>query len=119
MACGGKIYIARWWTLGELPGQADVWEAAPQTPPPADSQAAPKAGASSPVKVVGYYPDWKSYQPQKLQMDVLTHIAYAFAIPTPDSRLLPLENPETAVRLIEDAHKKPGQGLISCGWMEL
>ena len=65
----------------------------PQIPRPL-----PKAGASSPVKVVGYYPDWKSYQPQKLQMDVLTHIAYAFAIPTPDSRLLPLENPETAVR---------------------
>lgn len=60
VACGGKIYIARWWTLGDIPGQADVWEAAPQTPPPADSRAAPKAGASSPVKVVGYYPDWKS-----------------------------------------------------------
>ena len=115
VACGGKIYIARWWTLGELPGQADVWEAAPQTPPPTDSQAAPKAGASSPVKVVGYYPDWKSYQPQKLQMDVLTHIAYAFAIPTPDSRLLPLENPETAVRLIEDAHKNQVKVLLAVG----
>lgn len=144
-AYGGRIYRAKWWTLGEIPGQADVWEdtlepavrpdktgshstlSSSHAGPPAssydgsrtstgaNSPAVTKAGALSPAKVVGYYPDWKSYQPRKLQMDVLTHIAYAFAIPTPDGGLLPLENPETAVRLIEDAHKNQVKVLLAVG----
>ena len=108
----GKIYKARWWTLGEIPGQADVWEYTPEMP--AQPEAVRKA-STSPAKIVGYYPSWKSYQPQKLQMDVLTHIAYAFAIPTSDGRLLPLENPETAIRLIEYAHKNQVKVLLAVG----
>ena len=47
-------------------------------------------------------------------MDVLTHIAYAFAIPT-GQQTAPLENPETAVRLIEDAHKNQVKVLLAVG----
>lgn len=133
----GRIYKAKWWTLGEIPGKADVWEDTLETPykpeaassreaqafdnsPQTSGQAAqtsPHASAqsSSDFKVVGYYPDWKSYQPEKLQMDILTHIVYAFAIPTSDGGLLPLEQPETAALLIEDAHKKQVKVLLAVG----
>lgn len=124
-----KIYRARWWTLGEIPGQADVWEDTLETPQKADrlpeespaetaktaepASSLPKV--SSGVKVVGYYPDWKAYQPEKLQMDILTHIVYAFAIPTSDGSLLPLEHPETAARLIQDAHNSQVKVLLAVG----
>ncbi|MBS6953467.1 MAG: hypothetical protein KH230_09555 [Enterocloster asparagiformis] len=133
----GRLYRARWWTLGEIPGRADVWEDTGETPvkavgalpenaagsaqspvgdtgggePDAAGQPADNAG----LKVVGYYPDWKGYQPEKLHFDVLTHVVYAFAIPTPDGDLLPLEQPETAKRLIKDAHDNQVKVLLAVG----
>ena len=32
----------------------------------------------------------------KLRFDIVTHVNYAFAIPTKDGHVLPLENPELA-----------------------
>lgn len=127
----GKIYKAKWWTLGEIPGQADVWEDTLETsqqpgtdisdlelPDASESHRAvskPMPDVISGLKVVGYYPDWKGYQKQKLQFDVLTHVVYAFAIPTPEGGLRPLEHPETASRLIADAHDNHVKVLLAVG----
>lgn len=127
---GEKIYRAKWWTLGEIPGQADVWEdtleiagqagTSKQPDVPGHTQdSTASAGKisedSAGLKVVGYYPDWKGYQPEKLRFDILTHVAYAFAIPTREGGLMPLEHPETASRLIEDAHKNQVKVLLAVG----
>lgn len=130
----GKQYRAKWWTLGEIPGQSDVWEdtlemsAQPDTAPesasavkvvnPAhnatrttDKETEDHAG----LKIVGYYPDWKVYQPEKLRFDLLTHVNYAFAIPTQEGGIRPLEHPDTASRLIADAHKEQLKVLLAVG----
>lgn len=124
---GGRIYRAKWWTLGEIPGQSDVWEDTGETPEKAaDISGGNTAGAAARktdptraqdtgLKVVGYYPDWKGYQPEKLQFDVLTHVVYAFAIPTADGGLRPLEQPETAKRLLEEAHNNQVKVLLAVG----
>lgn len=129
----GKIYRAKWWTLGEKPGAADVWEDTMETPAPAQAQTdsgtiSQKAGtesdaagasvqkqANSQLKVVGYYPDWKGYQPEKLQFDILTHVVYAFAIPTAEGGVRPLDNPDVARRLIEESHKNQVKVLLAVG----
>ncbi len=39
-----------------------------------------------------------------LRFDIVTHVNYAFAIPTRDGRVLPLENPGLARAVIARAH---------------
>lgn len=136
-----RIYRAKWWTCNETPGKADVWEDTMQevsagkdaggagknessksagskdtgdTGKSAGS-AGSKAKADGDFKVVGYYPSWKPSQTDKLQYDVLTHVVYAFAIPTADGGLRPLENADTAKKIIKDAHKNGVKVLIAVG----
>lgn len=129
----GRIYKAKWWTLGETPGTADVWEDTMEIPAnaPAETDAgriARQGGSGSgeqgmseqkqinpQIKVVGYYPDWKGYQPEKLQFDILTHVVYAFAIPTMEGGVRPLDNPDVASRLIAEAHKNQVKVLLAVG----
>lgn len=119
----GKIYRAKWWTQGETPGQADVWEDTKESPTPAASatpaqppaSAQPGSHADGDFKVVGYYPSWKPEGTEKLNYSVLTHVNYAFAIPTADGTLRPLEHEETAKSIIESAHKNGVKVLIAVG----
>lgn len=123
VAYNGRVYRAKWWTQGEEPGQADVWQdtlksaGASVEPKNEDepSQDKPEVLEDGSFKVVGYYPDWKPAQTDKLRYDVLTHVVYAFAIPTLEGGLRPLENPQTAKSIIESAHQKGVKVLIAVG----
>lgn len=132
-----RIYRAKWWTQNEVPGAADVWEDTLETPAVTGLDAIPSESLDSIIqaqkdadntayvrgdtqkegafKVVAYYPSWKGEQFNKLQYDVLTHIVYAFAIPNPDGTLKPLDNPELARRLIQDAHRNQAGVLLAVG----
>ena len=66
-------------------------------------------------KVVGYYPSWQPDKIDRVQFDVLTHINYAFAIPTAEGGVRPLENGQTAKKLIEIAHQYNVKVLIAVG----
>lgn len=123
-----KIYRAKWWTQGEVPGNADVWEDTLEEPDQSitnDNTSDPAVGDKAAskktnknkkdFKVVGYYPSWKPSQTGKIRYDVLTHVIYAFAIPTSDSGLRPLENADTAKKIIKKAHKNGVSVLLAVG----
>lgn len=73
-------------------------------------------------RVVGYYPSWagnSTYQgtsiSDKVQFDKLTHLVYAFAIPTPEGSLRPLENENMAMELIRTAHEYGVKVMLAVG----
>lgn len=121
------MYEAKWWTAGESPAdnQSGVWERV--------GDASPEAGASteeepfigepselknpksSEFKVVGYFPSWKPAELDKVRYDVLTHINYSFLIPTAEGGVRELDNPNTAKKLIDEAHKNGVRVLIAVG----
>lgn len=121
----GRIYRAKWWTQGEKPDSGDVWEDLGITDgelaPPTDvintpiDASEPKNTELSDFKVVGYYPSWAHNKLNTVDFEVLTHICYAFAIPTSDGTLRDLENPEAAAELIKSAHKNGAKVLLSVG----
>jgi len=51
----------------------------------------------------------------KLRFDIVTHVNYAFAIPTRDGHVLPLENPALARAVIARAHEHGRKAIISLG----
>lgn len=51
----------------------------------------------------------------KLRFDIVTHVNYAFAIPTKDGHVLPLENPELARAVIAKAHAAGAKVCVSLG----
>lgn len=72
--------------------------------------------SDSDFKVVAYYPSWRpDSQRSKLQYDIVTHINYAFAIPTQDGGLKPLENASGAKKLIGEAHANGVKVLLAVG----
>ncbi len=121
----GCQYRAKWWTTGEKPDSSDVWEnlgitdgkaAQPQGTAnvPVDAEA-PKDVSLTDFKVVGYYPSWKPDKLSFVDFGILTHVCYAFAIPTPDGGLRDLDNPGTARELIRSAHENGAKVLLSVG----
>lgn len=66
-------------------------------------------------KVVGYYPSWEPGKINTIQYNNLTHINYAFAIPTSDGSLLPLENASAATQIIQTAHQNGVKVLLAIG----
>ncbi len=121
----GRKYKAKWWTQGETPGTSDVWEnlniadgeatqpdGIVNTPINAD---VPRNTELTDFKVVGYYPSWKPDNLQSVDFGILTHVCYAFAIPTAEGNLLDLENPDTAEALIRSAHENGAKVLLSVG----
>ncbi|MDO5147754.1 MAG: glycosyl hydrolase family 18 protein [Eubacteriales bacterium] len=66
-------------------------------------------------RVIGYFPSWKPGEVEKVRFDVLTHVIYAFAIPTARGGLMPLENPGTAQELIWEAHRSGKKVLLAVG----
>lgn len=121
----GRKYKAKWWTQGEKPGSSDVWEdlmitdGEPVQPSgvnniPIDA-AEPRNAELTDFKVVGYYPSWEPDKLNTVDFGVLTHVCYAFAIPTADGVLRDLENPDTAAQLIGSAHENGAKVLLSVG----
>lgn len=51
----------------------------------------------------------------KLRFGIVTHVNYAFAIPTKDGHVRPLENPDLARAVIEKAHAAGAKVCISLG----
>ncbi|MCI9141542.1 MAG: hypothetical protein HFH87_02835 [Lachnospiraceae bacterium] len=121
----GCLYRAKWWTQGETPNVSDVWEdlgiLAGMTVQPEGMDNSP-INASVPqdsevkdFKVVGYYPSWKPDRLSSVDFNIITHVCYAFAIPTSEGELLDLENPDTARALIRSAHDNGAKVLLSVG----
>lgn len=121
----GRRYRAKWWTQGEAPGSSDVWEnlgivgREPAQPQRVDNVpidvSTPQNAELTDFKVVGYYPSWKPNRLQAVDFGVVTHVCYAFAIPTAEGGLLELENPDTAQTLIRSAHENGAKVLMSVG----
>lgn len=121
----GRKYKAKWWTQGEKPGSSDVWEdlmIADGEPAQPENVKNTPIDASEPhdteltdFKVVGYYPSWEPDKLHTVDFGVLTHVCYAFAIPTADGGLRDLENPDTAAELIRSAHENGAKVLLSIG----
>lgn len=130
----GKYYKAKWWTQNEIPGQADVWEDTKEVPVSASGREG--GGMESEVKlpavsdpreggefrVIAYYPSWTMgdfYEgtsvSEKVQFDKLTHLVYAFAIPTPQGDLLSLDNAQAARELIQTAHEYGVKVMLAVG----
>ena len=75
-----------------------------------------QAGTAAPFRVVAYYPSWRSLsQVASVPFDQLTHLIYAFAIPTEDGGLQPLENAAAASALIREAHVRGVKVLLAVG----
>lgn len=76
-----------------------------------------KPNAGGGIKVVAYYPSWKEgdAELEKLRFDIVTHVNYAFAIPTAEGDLRPLENPKLAEKIIQKAHDNGAKALIAVG----
>ena len=121
----GRRYRARWWTQGENPGGSDVWEdlgildGEPVQPEGVDDvpidATAPQNTERTDFKVVGYYPSWKPDGLSSVDFGIVTHVCYAFAIPTAEGGLRDLENPDTALKLIRSAHENGARVLLSVG----
>lgn len=121
----GRQYRAKWWTQGELPDTSDVWEnlgvldgeaVQPQgiDNVPIDAFT-PQNTELTDFKVVGYYPAWKPDKLSAIDFSVITHVCYAFAIPTADGGLLGLQNPDTARTILQSAHANGAKVLLSVG----
>ncbi len=121
----GRRYRAKWWTQGEKPDSSDVWEdlgildgeavlpeGVDNVPVNAEE---PWDAELTDFKVVGYYPSWKPDRLSYVDFGIVTHVCYAFAIPTADGGLRDLENPETALALIRSAHENGAKVLLSVG----
>lgn len=66
-------------------------------------------------KVVVYYPAWQPELTDKIRYDLVTNVMYSFAIPTSEGTLRPLSNPETAKKIIQDAHNNNVKVSIAVG----
>lgn len=119
-----RIYKAKWWTQGEQPDNADVWEDTKESPAAvvsgeeSDREPVIVNSTASPderFKVVVYYPSWEPDKLQKIDYSVVTHVNYAFAIPKEDGSLRELDNPETAAAIIKEAHANKRKALLAVG----
>ena len=66
-------------------------------------------------KVIGYYPCWEPDALDQVNFSVLTHVNFAFVIPTAEGTLLPLRNPQVARKLIAIAHENGTKAMIVVG----
>lgn len=66
-------------------------------------------------KVVGYYSEIFDDPVERVPFDKITHITYAFLIPSEDGSLVGIEKPEKLRKLIEKSHANNVQVLIAVG----
>ncbi|HEY1012661.1 MAG TPA: glycosyl hydrolase family 18 protein, partial [Herpetosiphonaceae bacterium] len=76
--------------------------------------APPAADAQTAYKIVGYLPSWTG-SVNGAQIDLLTHVNYAFLLPNGDGSLQPIENPGKLQQLVSAAHSRGKKVLISVG----
>jgi len=69
----------------------------------------------TPFKCIAYIFCMSDGGLSKLNFDIVTHINYAFAIPTADGHVLPLARPDHARAVIEQAHAHGARVCISLG----
>lgn len=72
------------------------------------------APARAQFRVVGYLPAWRG-EVNPAQLAQLTHVNYAFLLPTATGGLQPLENPAKLRRLVAAAHAAKVRVLVSVG----
>ena len=71
---------------------------------------------TEPFKVIGYYSgEWYDVPVEKLQAEKLTHVIYAFAIPTANGGFRPFEEPEELAQLIEKCRSAGTKVFIAVG----
>lgn len=76
----------------------------------------PSGAVENEFRVVGYYSGDLFNEPvDLLQLDKLTHIMYAFLIPTSDGTCLPLEKPEQLKELVAKGHENGTEIFIAVG----
>lgn len=80
--------------------------------PGSTAPATPRAVTN--FKVVGYLPTWAGNVSQ-VQFSRLTHINYAFLIPTSSGGYQPIENPSKLSSMVTAAHAAGVKALISVG----
>ncbi|WP_310603013.1 glycosyl hydrolase family 18 protein [Anaerosporobacter sp.] len=66
-------------------------------------------------KRVAYFPDWYGDVVNNVQFSKLTHINYAFAIPTTDGNIRDLANKTVVNKLVSTAHNSGVKVLIAVG----
>jgi hypothetical protein len=70
--------------------------------------------AEAQFKVVGYLPTWAG-SVSNIQFNKLTHVNYAFLIPTSNGGYQPIENPSKLQSLVTAAHANGVKVLVSVG----
>ena len=70
---------------------------------------------NTPFKCIAYIFCMSDDGLPKLRFDIVTHVNYAFAIPTKDGHVLPLEQPDHARSVIKEAHAHGAKVCISLG----
>jgi len=74
----------------------------------------PRAATASTFKVMGYLTSWSGSVSQ-VQFGNLTHINYAFLIPTSSGGYQPVDNPSKLTSMVSAAHASGVKALISVG----
>lgn len=75
----------------------------------------PRPVPASQFKVVGYFTPG-TVEPERLRMDLLTHVNYSFAIPAKSGdTLLPIQKDDVLKRLIKHVHKERKKVFLSVG----
>src|SRR5688500_409839 len=82
--------------------------------PPASAPAADTVKQINQFKIVGYFPTWQG-NVEDIQFGRITHLNYAFVLPTPTGGLTPLEDPGRLRKLVEGAHKHGVKVSIAIG----
>ena len=131
-------YQAKWWTQNEVPNKDDEWgvwkylgkissettssststQTSTQSTSTSTSASSTTTSTKTSIKnfkVVAYYPSWVENGLSKLRFDTITHVNYAFAIPTSTGSLRPLENPDLAKKIIKKAHQNGAKVLLAIG----
>jgi len=78
------------------------------------SKTSVEAVAAADFKVIGYLPSWAG-EVNQAQISKLTHVNYAFILPTASGGFQPLENPSKLQSLVSMAHANNVKVLVSVG----
>lgn len=81
--------------------------------PAGASLAAPRARPDG-FKIIGYFPAWRG-DPADVPYQLLTHVNYAFVLPTPTGGLSELPAPDRLTTLVDRAHANGVKVCISVG----
>ncbi|MEN7548190.1 glycosyl hydrolase family 18 protein [Rapidithrix thailandica] len=125
----GNLYRAKWWTQGDEPGTSGPWGPWEDLGPcgnavQALSESSQDLAEGIPSqnavghKIVGYFPSWGGPVSQ-IQFDKLTHVNYAFALPTASGGLEPLANPSHLQDLVTQAHANNVKVLLAIGGWDI